>query len=427
MDADVVVVGAGMAGLRVAGELPGAVVEVLEAGSEVGGRVRTDEVEGFRCDRGFQLLNPRYPRAAADLDLAALELGYFMAGVRVRTRTGRRLVADPRRHPALLASTLGSGYVRPGELARLARWLAPALVAPQRMLAAQDRSWGAALDAAGVDGRVRHEILTPFLSGVLAEGDGSSSQHFVRLLLRSFVLGTPGLPAGGMAALPRQLAGRLARPVRTGNPAVEVRPHGAGWRTRTAAGECFDSPVVVVATDGPSAARLTGRPAGATRGLVTWWWATDTAPPPEAVLAVDGRRGGGPLANAAVVSNAAPSYAPPGRHLVQGSAVLDGSGDVASEQDARRHAADLLGAGGPSGWHLLVRHVLPDALPAVPAPLQVARPAELRPGLYVCGDHRETASLQGALASGARTGRLVARRLGLDPGRRHRRYRRTAW
>ncbi|MBB2923021.1 NAD(P)/FAD-dependent oxidoreductase [Cellulomonas cellasea] len=418
MDCDVVVVGAGIAGLECARTLHerGLRVVVLEAADEVGGRIRSERVDGFTVDRGFQVLNPAYPAVRARVDVAALDLRPLLPGVAVRRDDGLALLADPRRAPRHLRETLGSGYVRPRELVALARWAAPALGPVRRLLAGPDEAFGRSLDAHGVHGRLRREVLEPFLAGVLGEDDGSSSAQFVRLLVRMFLLGTPGVPAAGMGAFPAQLARDLPD-VRLGH-AVErvervdgVGRSAGGRRVHTAAGS-LTTRAVVVATDAPAAARLTGVTVPAMKGLVTWWYATDEPPATAGVVVVDGRRRG-PVVNAAVMSAAAPSYAPPGQGLVQVTALLHGA--APAEADARRQAGEMFGV-GTSSWRELARHEIPAALPVQPAPLSTRRPVHLGDALFVCGDHRDTASSQGALVSGRRTGAAVVRVLRGSPG-----------
>ena len=187
MDADVIVVGAGIAGLRCATRLLelGRDVVVLEKEDIVGGRVRTDVVDGFRCDRGFQVLNPAYPAMKRWVDLEALELASFRAGVLVRQRDGLAVVADPVREPRLLSATLRSGYVRPLELAALGRWAARVMLNPRAVKAQPDRALADSFDAAGVTGRLRTEVLDPFLAGVLVDSHGRTSANFTKLLVRS--------------------------------------------------------------------------------------------------------------------------------------------------------------------------------------------------------------------------------------------------
>ncbi len=404
-DGDVLVVGAGLAGLECARSLArrGLHVSVLEASDGVGGRVRTDVVDGYLVDRGFQVINPSYPALRSFVDLAELDLRPFDAGLGVRTHDGIRVLADPRRAPGRTVATLRSGFLDVRELAHLARWVAPALGPVSRLLTADDVTLRASLATAGVDGRLWHEALEPFLAGVLAERDGTSSAAFVRLLVRSFLLGTPGVPREGVGALPRQLARSLQ--VRLETPVRSVATRHGGIEVRTDDGT-LRSRAVVVATDPVTAGRLTPVTSPAMKGLLTSWFATDTPPWSEALILVDGRRSG-PVVNTAVMTLAAPSYAPPGRHLVQASCLLPPGADAPSDAEIRRHVTELYGR-DVSSWQQVARHEIRDAVTAQPAPLAVRQPVALGDGLFVCGDHRDTASIQGALVSGHRTASAVA-------------------
>ncbi len=410
---DVLVAGAGLAGLLCARTLvdAGLQVAVVEASDGVGGRVRTDVVDGFRCDRGFQLLNPAYPAARRHLDLAALDLQVFGRGVEVRTASDVVTLADPVRHPGSLAATVRSGLLRPGELARLARWLAPALGPVPRFLDRPDAALGTSLDGAGVRGRVRREVLEAFLTGTLATDPALTSAAYVRLLLRSFVRATPAVPARGMVAMPEQLAVRLSGDAapQLGVRLIAVRRGSGAVRATTSAGE-VEASAVVVATDPVSAAGIASLPVPRMNGLRTWWFAAAAGSAPGSpFLRVDGRRAG-PVVNAVEVTAAAPTYAPPGRHLVQASELLRGPAD---EPAVRRHLADLYPDLDVDGWQLVLRHDVPRALPDQPPPLRTRHDVDLGDGLFVAGDHRDTASIQGALVSGARTARAVLGHLGL--------------
>ncbi|MET0811433.1 MAG: FAD-dependent oxidoreductase, partial [Microbacterium sp.] len=205
---DVIVIGAGLAGLRASRVLAeaGCSVLVVDAADDVGGRQRTDEIDGFRLDRGFQVLNPAYPAIRRWVDVDALRMRPFPVGVRVRREKRVVEVRHPLRHPLSIPRTLASGLVSPRDAAALARWIAPALVHPRRMIAGADRPLREGWDAAGLRGRLRTEVLEPFLAGVLAEHAGDSSDVFAKLLVRMFVIGAPGVPERGIAALPAQLA-----------------------------------------------------------------------------------------------------------------------------------------------------------------------------------------------------------------------------
>lgn len=413
---DVVVVGAGLAGLRCAGVLTraGYDVTVLEAASTVGGRVATDRVDGFLVDRGFQVLNPAYPAVRRWVDVDALHLRKYDAGVLVRTDTGLRTLADPLRAPAGATGTLRSGLLGPRDLVGLARWLSPALALPQRSLRGPDRSLFEALDRVGATGDLRRRVLERFLAGVLADSHGETSSRFVRLLVRSFVLGRPGVPQEGMQAFPAQLAAGLTE-LRLGRAARSLT---AGDRSTGPSVETDDGALtaraVVVAADPRTAHRLLGRPEPEMHGLVTWWYAADTPPTTSRMLALDGRgatRPQGPVWNTGVASNAAPSYAPAGRHLVHATTLLDRPDGDAPDADVRRHLAEIYGCDA-ARWEVVAHHRIPHALPVTPPGHPVRQPVDLGGGVFVCGDHRDTASIQGALVSGNRAAAAVRRALG---------------
>ncbi len=406
MHADVVVVGAGLAGLRCAQALTdaGRDVVVLEAADVVGGRICTERIDGVLVDRGFQLLNPAYPAVGRWVDVDALGLQPFGAGVAARADDGLAVLGHPVREPGLLADTLRTVVRRPKEVAALTRWAAP-LLRPRRqtpledVLAARpDVDRRTALDHARVDGLLRR-VVDRFYAGVLLEDDGSTANQFALTLAWMFVRGVPALPRDGMAALPAQLAAPLGDRVRLGE-----RVQSVTGTSVVATGGTWTARHVVVATGAAAAAELTGLSVPPTKGVVTTWWAAPEAPGTD-LLHVDARRTPtGPLVNAAVVSRAAPSYAPPGRHLVQGSALM-GPGRDTDEQTMRRHAGDLLGT-DPSRWEVVARHEVPDALPAQPPPYDARRPVRVR-DLVVCGDHRDTGSIQGALVSGQRAAEAI--------------------
>lgn len=404
-EVDVVVVGAGLAGLACAQRLREHGVEavVLEAGDAVGGRVRTDQVDGFLCDRGFQLINPAYPVLPEVLDVDALELRSFEPGVAVTGSGGTRVLLDPRRRPGGLVPTLLSGYVSAADLATAGAWAAPSLGPVGLLLRGDDSTLAESMDRVRFRGRLRR-VVDAFLTGTLADDTGATSATFVRLLVRSFLLGTPGVPAAGMRALPEAVA--QGSTVRLSSPVEQLQRRDGRWVARGPWG-AVSARSAVVATDPVAAGRLAEVARPEMKGLATWWFSSASAPAATSVLHVDEHgTASGPVVNASVVSHAAPSYAPAGQHLVQASTLLPATGPAPTEQQVRGHLTRIFRTSA-ARWDVVTLHHVPHALPAVPPPLDLRRPVTLGDGLFVAGDHRDTPSIQGALVSGRRAASAV--------------------
>lgn len=413
-DSEVVVIGAGLAGLMCATVLQrsGVDVQVLEAADEVGGRIRTDVVDGFLMDRGFQVLNPAYPAVQQHIDVAALGLQMFGSGAGVRHDDRFAVLADPLREPEHIPDLFTSGMLDPAQLVALARWGVPSLGPVSAITSGADTTRADSMERAGLRGPLRR-VVDAFVAGVVLEDDGSTSNGFTRLLMRMFALGSPGLPQRGMRALPEQLADRLHRPVRTGMSVDAVRDEGSGAVVQTR-GESVRADLVVVAAGPTAAHQLLGIPAPAMKGVVTDWFTMDEAPTALDMLIVDGRQLPGPIKNTALVTTAAPSYAPPGRHLVQTSVLLPEGGSPVALDDVRAHAAELY-AVPTQGWEHVHRHEITHALPAQDAPLVTRKPMQLSEHIIACGDHMDTASIQGAMVSGQRAAQGYLRRRTRQP------------
>lgn len=294
MDTDVIVIGAGLAGLQCArsAERRGHSVIVLESDETVGGRMRTDLVDGFLCDRGFQLLNPAYPAVRDWINVRALELQKFGVGAVVRRGQTTTTLAHPFRHPRHAFSTLRSNLTPMFDLVALARWLGPTLLRPSVAFdSSRDRTLRVSLDEARLTGRLRRDVLDTFLAGVLADSSGETSANYVRLLLRYFALGTPGLPRAGMQALPEQMSASLTNPVQLSAAVREVREASDGVRVTTDQGT-MRARIAVVAVGPQHVADLTELPPPATCGLTTWWFRAPDQPQAGSFLMLDASRPG---------------------------------------------------------------------------------------------------------------------------------------
>ncbi|WP_328558482.1 NAD(P)/FAD-dependent oxidoreductase [Streptomyces coelicoflavus] len=404
---DVVVVGAGLGGLACALDLcrAGRRVALLEASGAVGGRMRTDRQDGFLLDRGFQVFNTSYPQVKRRLDLKSLRLRPFTAGVVAHTPDGPVRLADPTREPGAAGALLPGRVFSARDLAALAALTARDALLPASVTrGGRDGSTSAALTRAGVSDGVITDILRPFLSGVFLENRLETSARFFHLVWRSMVRGSLCLPAEGIGAVPAQLAAGLPDGVlRLDTPVTEVTDTGVLLSNGS------ELPVgsVVVATDPATAARLLpGLTVPDTRTVTTYYHATDRTPMGEPTLMVDSA---GAILNTCVLSEVAPTYAPPGTGLVSTSVL--GTDLPGRAQAVLLRLAELYGT-DTSDWQQVAAHTVRGALPAMLPPWPLSRTTRLGPGRYACGDYRATGSVQGALASGARAAREVSADLG---------------
>ena len=411
MAVDVVIVGAGLAGLTCAVDLGRAGLEcvVLEASDGVGGRVRTDVVDGYQLDRGFQILLTAYPQVQERLDLAALDIATFEPGARVWIGDRFHRVADPLRRPTLAWRSVAAPVGGLGDKLRLARLVldvrrgsVPAL------LRREDHSTGERLRAAGFSEQMIDRFWRPLFAGIQLDPELEVSRRRFDTILRMLAVGDTGVPRAGMAAVPAQLAAELPESVvRLRSSVQEVDRTTAVMQD----GERVRGRTLVVATDGPTAHRLLGRrvPDPGSRAAACLWFATADAPRSGPVLMLDGANSG-PAKNVMVMTEAASSYAPPGRSLiataVPGPLALDPHLDSQVRLQLSRWFGSVSGE-----WDHLRTDVIPHGQPRQSPPFSPKQPVSLGEGVFVCGDHRDTASIQGAMFSGERTASAVVSHL----------------
>ncbi|MFE3249053.1 NAD(P)/FAD-dependent oxidoreductase [Streptomyces sp. NPDC059209] len=404
---EILVVGAGLSGLACAHDLlaAGLDVGVLEASDGVGGRMRSDRVDGYVIDRGFQVFNTSYPQAKRRLTLRDLRLRPFTPGVLVHTDRGRFHFADPTRAPRTVRSLLGSGPAGPRDLLALGVLSGRDMLGPVGPLKrADDHTTRTALAAAGISEEFTELFFRPFLSGVFLEDDLETSSRVFHLVWRSMLRGTLCLPSDGIGAVPRQLADALpSDTVRLDSPVDRLTDDGvllADGTERTA-------DVVVVATGpGPASRLLPDLDMPPYRVVTTYFHTAPRPPLTEPTLLTDTRLR---FLNSCVLSEVVPGYAPAGSSLVATSVLGE---DAVGREGAVRDALSEAYETDTAGWDLLTARTIPEALPAMPPPQPLTRPSRAGAGRYVCGDHRTTGSVQGALASGTRAAHEILRDLG---------------
>ena len=402
VEVDVVIVGGGLAGLAAARRLDRAGVEwlLVEGSDRIGGRVATDVIDGWHLDRGFQVLNTAYPRIPALIDIDALDMRYFTSGVLVRRGGDLHRLENPLRGPLAAPQTLTSGVGTLSDRLKFAALATRCATLPaSRLLDARETTTQEMLRKAGLSHRMIEEVMRPFLSGVFADRALDTSSHVFSMVLRSFARGRIGVPAAGMAALPAAIAGPLPYP----QLLIGARTLSLGPGLVVTEGGEIRCRAVIVATDPLTAAALLPHlPAPEMRGLTTFYFGADHAPLDEPTLLLDGDRRE-IIANTVVVSNAAPEYAPSGKSLIAASVVGVSAPSTASETVIRVELARMYGE-PTDDWELLEVISIPAALPSARVPqAHLRKPVELGDGMFVAGDHRDSPSIQGALAGGWRT------------------------
>lgn len=418
---DVIVVGAGLAGLACAHDLhqAGWRVALLEASDGVGGRVRTDKVDGFLLDRGFQVMLEAYPEIQRRVDLRALDLKPFYAGALIRVGSDFHRMADPGMEMADALRSITAPVGSFSDKLRVARLRQTLGVGdPEDLLTGAPQSTEAELRARGFSEGMLDRFFRPFFGGVLLDWDLEVSAQLFRYYFRMFSEGPSAVPAQGMGALSRQLADRLPEgTVQLNVKVAGVRP----GRVDLEGGAALHARAVVVAVEGPEAAHLLGRIVDdpGSRSVTCLYFQAPRSPVGEGILVLNGNGpADGPVNNLAVLSDVAPGYAPPGTALISVTVLGDPEvDDEALEASVRTQLSRWYGAEEVAAWgHLRtyrIRHAQPRQSAGDLDP--PSRPVGLATGLFVCGDHRDHASLQGALASGGRAARAVIESLNHAP------------
>ena len=404
---DVVIVGAGLAGLSAAREIQrhGLSVIVLDSSDAVGGRVRTDIVDGFQLDRGFQVMLTAYPELQSQVDMRALDLRPFDPGALVWRNGKGHAVSDPFRKPQTLATTafapIGSVFDKARIVVLRARVLRRKSAV---LLGGQDVSTDVALRAFGFSTKIINRFFRPLFGGIQLDPHLATSRRMFDVIFRSLSEGQSVLPSRGMHALPLQMASRLSEGTIHLNNRVSTVD---GTKVTLASGESITARAVVVATDGPTASSLLGIPIVESRKVGCVYFSADAPPTKEKYVVLDGT-GNGPVLNVAVISNVAPSYAPADKHLIVAAlpGVTDGDLEAMSRQQLRSWWGPQV-----DSWKHLRTYVINHGGPVQKPPFSPKQRVDLGNGLFVCGDHRDTGSIQGAMFSGRRCGEAVVRSL----------------
>ncbi|MCA9148958.1 MAG: FAD-dependent oxidoreductase [Planctomycetales bacterium] len=411
---DVAIVGAGLAGLTAALKLrdDGLSVCVLEEAEDVGGRLQTEERAGFLLDRGFQVFLTSYPEPRQWLDFPKLQLMRFVPGALVRKDGQFHRFADPWRRPSALWSLLRSPvgtFADKLKIARMRRRVCRSTT--EALYETPDHTTIQALRGQGLSESIIESFFRPFLGGVFLDHELTTSSRLCDFVFRHFALGDATLPSQGMQAIPRQLADKLSpEQLHLATPVGRLTDEGV----MLADGRRVESRITLVATNAVSAQAMLPKCdfEKRQRSVACLYFAADRPPVEEPILILNGE-GRGPVNNMCVPSQVAPTYAPPGSSLISVTVLATSSKHLVSLEREVRDQLKLWFGGDVLRWEHLKTDWIPEALPrqAAPALTPVVKPPQVSDRVFVCGDHRHTASIQGAMESGRLAAQAITQKL----------------
>jgi phytoene dehydrogenase-like protein len=401
-----IVVGAGLAGLTCAKVLNerGAEVVVFEASDGVGGRIRTDEKEGFLLDRGFQVYFTAYPVARRHLDHDRLDFRSFDPGAIICRGRKKSILSDPLRDPKALAPSLLSDAATLQDKLRTAGLAAKNLSAGSPAGLATDGGEDVStleyLRASGLSERYIDLFYRPFYGGVFLSRSLYTSSRAFRFTFRMLATGKTVVPARGMGEIPEQLAAHLPEGAVRLNGAVDaLLRHGNRVVGVRVGGEEHEADAVVVATEAPVAGDLTGEavPEGSV-GEVCLYYETSGLGSGKKVLLNAGEEAF--VNNAVEISSVSERYAPYGQHLLYAVA-LTGL-DLPDAELYRRGVEDLSSWYPEADFRPLALRRIPYGQFAQPPGIHETLPQNrtATPGLFLAGEYTEDSSINGSMLSG---------------------------
>lgn len=410
MGKKVVVVGAGLGGLVCARRLSrlGHDIAIFEREDRIGGRLKTDVIDGFRIDRGFRPILTAYPYLSRELDLRKLDLKFLATGARIRW-DGRLREVRLDRPLRMLFSTFfdyTDKFRMKGYTAMLSS------LSPQQVWLIEDRSILEELRLNGLEGAFIERFAKPFFGSFFLNRSLETSHRAFRYFWKMLTDGRLAVPALGMEEIPKQVANDLPQgAIQCLTPVQAVsRSNGTVNGIILESGEEVRADAVVIATDSPSTQPLLpGSPSLLGESCTVLTFDAPRAPFPGAELVLNGD-GAGLVSHLCVLSNVSPESAPPGKALVSVTVLgIPGSSDEELASVVKSQLADWFPGMDVEHWRALRIDRIPFAMYSQTVGFgdQLPSPKTEEPGLFLAGEQTTFSSIDGACLSGAQTAALV--------------------
>jgi len=407
MKPDVIIIGAGLSGLSAAVHLQkrGKKVLILESSGSVGGRVKTDLYQGFRLDRGFQVLLTAYPEAKALLDYEALKLKKMLPGATILYDGGMMEIADPFRRPSALMSTLLApvGSLR-DKINTFFLKVKLQNTSIEKIFSQAEKNSNERILDYGFSPKMISLFYAPFLSGIYLENNLNTSGRMFDFVMKMFSDGDVAIPALGMQEIPKQLLSRLPiDAIQYHKTVVDIN----GSTVSLYDGTQLEAKQILIATNANDFSnRFFSKQKNEKQQVTNVYFEASEAPTGKAIVVLNASKAKKWVSNLTVLSNVSKDYAPEGKVLI--SVSLNGIPNEDDATVAENMKLELLPWFGKQvkNWKLLKTYRIPYALPNqqhVQNDLALSD-FKIADSLFICGDHL----LNGSINAAFKSGRLVA-------------------
>lgn len=411
MKPTITIIGAGISGLTAAVYLnrKGYKIQILEASDRAGGRIKTDSIDGFQLDRGFQVLLTEYPETKALLDYKKLNLKRFLPGATVLYDRGQFEIADPFRRPTATFATLfapvGSLKDKINTLFLKNKLLN---ISIPNLFKQPEIETIAQLKKYGFSQKMIDHFYKPFFSGIFLENDLKTSSNMFDFVMKMFSEGDAAIPELGMEEIPKQLVAMLPENSIQFNMKVKAIENN---KIICENGKALESDKIIIATEAIGlASKYISKTKQNCNQVTNVYFETKIAPTKKAVVILNASTDKKWVNNLSILSNISNKYAPTGKALI--SISYNGIPAIDDETLAENMKIELKKWYGNQveDWKMLKTYRIHYALPNQEKVSNEVSHSDIKinENLFICGDHL----LNGSINAAMKSGRIVAELIG---------------